>query len=122
MRLSRVPMRPMLSNVYQLRQAAKSCRCGPLHQILSERPRRRLGAAGSASLLFLLDFPLDKSAAVAKHFTRLVALHIPQAAAAAGAGLVPEDDFAGLFGLAHRGSLWSSALSKSCATTRSLGA
>jgi hypothetical protein len=83
--------------------------------VISLGKRQKAGlpwAAGGASFLFSFDLSLDVSAAVAKHVARLTALHIPQAAAAAGAGLVVEDAFVGLFGLAHRGPLWSSALSR----------
>jgi hypothetical protein len=46
-------------------------------------------------------FSLYISAAAAKHFAGLAALNIAQAAATAGAWLIPEDDLVGWFGLAH---------------------
>jgi hypothetical protein len=47
-------------------------------------------------------FPFHVSAAVAKHLTRLTALYISQAAAAARAGLIPEHRLVGLFNLVHK--------------------
>jgi len=46
-------------------------------------------------------FSLYVSAAVAKHFAWLATLNIAQAAATAGAWLIPEDDLVGWFRLAH---------------------
>jgi hypothetical protein len=89
----------MSDNIYLCAIAARTDRT-----LAKDRRREVLTgpvqAAGGASLLL----PLHISAAVAKHLARLAALHIPQAAAAAWAGLVPEDNFVGLFGLSHLGS------------------
>jgi hypothetical protein len=89
------------------------CRCGPRELHFAPAISTAKKYSSHAKLFWVqverssfksgisFRFSLYVSAAVAKHFAWLATLNIAQAAAAAGAWLIPEDDLVGRFRLAH---------------------